>query len=166
MDFDFAEFLAQKKEFNHSQISYFIYQILSAVRYLKSIGIYHRDIKPSNIGVMRLSNNLKFLDFGASLLGPDDDTNHVVKDTTRLQKYYRLDQYNKITEKLGSPSQDFIEKISKPIIKTYVENQPEYKNWGFERLFSDLRFPGTTLQYPTLIAWNGLWIFIGKMFGD
>ncbi|ODM89959.1 Stress-activated protein kinase JNK [Orchesella cincta] len=187
MDFGLEGFLAHKKEFNHSQISYFIYQILSAVKYLKSIGIQHLDIKPSNIGVMRLIYTLKLIDVGTASVADPMITKHVVKryytapEVLLQMEYnekvdiwsigcifgeiikgfvlfpgdYRLDQYNKITEKLGSPSQHFIDKIPKPIMKTYVENQPHCESWGFERLFSDLRFPGTTLQYPTLTAGNG-----------
>ncbi|ODM89368.1 Stress-activated protein kinase JNK [Orchesella cincta] len=128
-----GEFLAHKKEFNHSQISYFIYQILSAVKYLKSIGIQHLDIKQILHGsrsVLQMEYNEKVDIWSIGCIFGE-----IIKGSVLFPGDYRLDQYNKITEKLGHQVKHFIDKIPKPIMKTYVENQPHCESWGFEDFF-------------------------------
>lgn len=50
-------------QLDHERVSYLLYQILCAIRYMHSAGIIHRDLKPSNI-VVKEDCSLKILDFG------------------------------------------------------------------------------------------------------
>ncbi|CAB4057528.1 JNK [Lepeophtheirus salmonis] len=51
-----------------------------------------------------------------------------------------IDQWNKIIEQLGTPSQDFMRRLQ-PTVRNYVENRPRYAGYSFERLFPDVLFP-------------------------
>lgn len=50
-------------QLDHERVSYLLYQVLCAIRYMHSAGIIHRDLKPSNI-VVKEDCSLKILDFG------------------------------------------------------------------------------------------------------
>ncbi len=49
---------------NDAQAKHAFLQVLDAVRYCHSIGIYHRDLKPENILVADRGNTVKLADFG------------------------------------------------------------------------------------------------------
>lgn len=51
-----------------------------------------------------------------------------------------IDQWNKVIEQLGTPSQDFLMKLNHSV-RTYVENRPRYSGYSFEKLFPDVLFP-------------------------
>ena len=51
-----------------------------------------------------------------------------------------IDQWNKVIEQLGTPSQDFLMKLNLSV-RTYVENRPRYAGYSFEKLFPDVLFP-------------------------
>nr|CAB3263638.1 JNK c-jun N-terminal kinase [Phallusia mammillata] len=51
-----------------------------------------------------------------------------------------IDQWNKITEQLGTPSQDFINKLQ-PTVRNYVLNRPLQRGHPIHRLFPDSLFP-------------------------
>uniref|UniRef100_A0A8D2ZSN0 Stress-activated protein kinase JNK n=1 Tax=Scophthalmus maximus TaxID=52904 RepID=A0A8D2ZSN0_SCOMX len=51
-----------------------------------------------------------------------------------------IDQWNKVIEQLGTPSQDFLMKLNQSV-RTYVENRPRYAGYTFEKLFPDVLFP-------------------------
>lgn len=51
-----------------------------------------------------------------------------------------IDQWNKVIEQLGTPSQDFLMKLNQSV-RTYVENRPRYAGFSFEKLFPDVLFP-------------------------
>uniref|UniRef100_A0A3B3B7K2 Stress-activated protein kinase JNK n=1 Tax=Oryzias melastigma TaxID=30732 RepID=A0A3B3B7K2_ORYME len=51
-----------------------------------------------------------------------------------------IDQWNKVIEQLGTPSQDFLMKLNQSV-RTYVENRPRYAGYSFEKLFPDVLFP-------------------------
>uniref|UniRef100_H2YXP0 Stress-activated protein kinase JNK n=1 Tax=Ciona savignyi TaxID=51511 RepID=H2YXP0_CIOSA len=51
-----------------------------------------------------------------------------------------IDQWNKITEQLGTPSQDFINKLQ-PTVRNYVLNRPMQRGHPIHRLFPDSLFP-------------------------
>uniref|UniRef100_A0A8C6KP37 Stress-activated protein kinase JNK n=1 Tax=Nothobranchius furzeri TaxID=105023 RepID=A0A8C6KP37_NOTFU len=51
-----------------------------------------------------------------------------------------IDQWNKVIEQLGTPSQDFLMKLNQSV-RTYVENRPRYAGYSFEKLFPDALFP-------------------------
>lgn len=71
-----------------------------------------------------------------------------------------IDQWNKVIEQLGTPTQDFMLKLNQSV-RTYVENRPRYTGYSFEKLFPDVLFPadsennklkGTTLLYLFLYS--------------
>jgi len=51
-----------------------------------------------------------------------------------------IDQWNKIIETLGSPSNDFIGRLQ-PAVSNYVKTRPFYRGINFNRLFPDGCFP-------------------------
>jgi len=51
-----------------------------------------------------------------------------------------IDQWNKITEQLGTPSQSFINKLQ-PTVRNYVLNRPLQRGHPIHRLFPDSLFP-------------------------
>nr|NP_001071750.1 c-jun N-terminal kinase [Ciona intestinalis]BAE06525.1 c-jun N-terminal kinase [Ciona intestinalis] len=51
-----------------------------------------------------------------------------------------IDQWNKITEQLGTPSEDFINKLQ-PTVRNYVLNRPFQRGHPIHRLFPDSLFP-------------------------
>ncbi|KAG7252735.1 hypothetical protein CRUP_037478, partial [Coryphaenoides rupestris] len=51
-----------------------------------------------------------------------------------------IDQWNKVIEQLGTPSQEFLLKLNQSV-RTYVENRPRYAGYSFEKLFPDVLFP-------------------------
>uniref|UniRef100_A0A8C7SN10 Stress-activated protein kinase JNK n=1 Tax=Oncorhynchus mykiss TaxID=8022 RepID=A0A8C7SN10_ONCMY len=51
-----------------------------------------------------------------------------------------IDQWNKVIEQLGTPSQEFLMKLNQSV-RTYVENRPRYAGYTFEKLFPDVLFP-------------------------
>lgn len=50
-----------------------------------------------------------------------------------------IDQWNKVIEQLGTPSQEFLMKLNQSV-RTYVENRPRYAGYTFEKLFPDVLF--------------------------
>ena len=51
-----------------------------------------------------------------------------------------IDQWNKVIEQLGTPTQEFLMKLNQSV-RTYVENRPRYAGYSFEKLFPDVLFP-------------------------
>ncbi|CAB1311940.1 unnamed protein product [Coregonus sp. 'balchen'] len=51
-----------------------------------------------------------------------------------------IDQWNKVIEQLGTPSQEFLMKLNQSV-RTYVENRPRFAGYTFEKLFPDVLFP-------------------------
>jgi len=67
-----------------SHIKYFVYQMVRALKYVHSAGVFHRDLKPSNI-LVNESCDLKICDFGLARIA-DPDMTHTGYVATR---YYR-----------------------------------------------------------------------------
>uniref|UniRef100_A0A1I8AHD4 Protein kinase domain-containing protein n=1 Tax=Steinernema glaseri TaxID=37863 RepID=A0A1I8AHD4_9BILA len=61
-----------KSRLTHKHISFLLYQILCAVKYLHESNIMHRDLKPDNIGVNDQGCEVKLLDFGLSCVQAHD----------------------------------------------------------------------------------------------
>lgn len=57
---------------------------------------------------------------------------------------YHVDQWNKIVEQLGTPSQDFMSRLQ-PTVRKYVENRPFQAGYSFETLFPDAMFSEQSL---------------------
>ncbi|GFG29637.1 hypothetical protein Cfor_10457, partial [Coptotermes formosanus] len=62
-----------------------------------------------------------------------------------------IDQWNKIIEQLGTPSQDFMKRLQ-PTVRNYVENRPRYPGYAFDRLFPDVLFPSDSSEHNKLKA--------------
>uniref|UniRef100_A0A8C9TMM4 Stress-activated protein kinase JNK n=1 Tax=Scleropages formosus TaxID=113540 RepID=A0A8C9TMM4_SCLFO len=152
-------------ELDHERLSYLLYQMLCGIKHLHSAGIIHRDLKPSNI-VVKSDCTLKILDFGLArtaatglLMTPYVVTRYYRAPEVILGMGYQanghqlrhgrvlltcilsdIDQWNKVIEQLGTPSQDFLMKLNQSV-RTYVENRPRYAGYSFEKLFPDVLFP-------------------------
>uniref|UniRef100_A0A672RM79 Stress-activated protein kinase JNK n=1 Tax=Sinocyclocheilus grahami TaxID=75366 RepID=A0A672RM79_SINGR len=142
-------------ELDHERLSYLLYQMLCGIKHLHSAGIIHRDLKPSNI-VVKSDCTLKILDFGLArtaatglLMTPYVVTRYYRAPEVILGMGYQanvgtsyayIDQWNKVIEQLGTPSQEFMTKLNQSV-RTYVENRPRYTGYSFEKLFPDVLFP-------------------------
>ncbi|KAL7383402.1 hypothetical protein ABVT39_009981 [Epinephelus coioides] len=136
-------------ELDHERLSYLLYQMLCGIKHLHAAGIIHRDLKPSNI-VVKSDCTLKILDFGLArtaatglLMTPYVVTRYYRAPEVILGMGYQandIDQWNKVIEQLGTPSQDFLMKLNQSV-RTYVENRPRYAGYSFEKLFPDVLFP-------------------------
>ncbi|KAH3869564.1 stress-activated protein kinase JNK-like isoform X1 [Dreissena polymorpha] len=60
-----------------------------------------------------------------------------------------IDQWNKIIEQLGTPSQEFMKRLQ-PTVRNYVENRPKYAGYNFEKLFPDVLFPPDSTEHQGL----------------
>uniref|UniRef100_A0A673Y3Y4 Stress-activated protein kinase JNK n=1 Tax=Salmo trutta TaxID=8032 RepID=A0A673Y3Y4_SALTR len=152
-------------ELDHERLSYLLYQMLCGIKHLHAAGIIHRDLKPSNI-VVKSDCTLKILDFGLArtaatglLMTPYVVTRYYRAPEVILGMGYQanapekpcaafflhvgtsdIDQWNKVIEQLGTPSQEFLMKLNQSV-RTYVENRPRYAGFTFEKLFPDVLFP-------------------------
>uniref|UniRef100_A0A4W5LM70 Stress-activated protein kinase JNK n=1 Tax=Hucho hucho TaxID=62062 RepID=A0A4W5LM70_9TELE len=147
-------------ELDHERLSYLLYQMLCGIKHLHAAGIIHRDLKPSNI-VVKSDCTLKILDFGLARTAATG----LLMTPYVVTRYYRapevilvtdqqscaclfflhvgtsdIDQWNKVIEQLGTPSQEFLMKLNQSV-RTYVENRPRYAGFTFEKLFPDVLFP-------------------------
>ncbi|KAJ3608136.1 hypothetical protein NHX12_025186 [Muraenolepis orangiensis] len=129
-------------ELDHERLSYLLYQMLCGIKHL-------HDLKPSNI-VVKSDCTLKILDFGLArtaatglLMTPYVVTRYYRAPEVILGMGYQandIDQWNKVIEQLGTPSQEFLLKLNQSV-RTYVENRPRYAGYSFEKLFPDVLFP-------------------------
>nr|AHY88473.1 JNK [Terebratalia transversa] len=62
-----------------------------------------------------------------------------------------IDQWNKIIEQLGTPSQDFMKRLQ-PTVRNYVENRPKYPGYVMDKLFPDVLFPTNSTEHRGLTA--------------
>lgn len=139
-----------------------MYQILSAVSYMHTVGVIHRDLKPENIFVNK-NCDIKIGDFGvATAIDFDQNINDVPTKMTQYvaKRWYRapeilmwnsyglsvdmwgvgcimgelftrkplfpgrnsIHQFESITDLLGSPPSDFIQKIESQAIKKWFND--------------------------------------------
>uniref|UniRef100_A0A8B9LES2 Stress-activated protein kinase JNK n=1 Tax=Astyanax mexicanus TaxID=7994 RepID=A0A8B9LES2_ASTMX len=130
-------------ELDHERLSYLLYQMLCGIKHLHAAGIIHRDLKPSNI-VVKSDCTLKILDFGLARTAATGllMTPYVVTPAECLvgTSCRYIDQWNKVIEQLGTPTQEFLMKLNQSV-RTYVENRPRYAGYSFEKLFPDVLFP-------------------------
>ncbi|XP_044253295.1 stress-activated protein kinase JNK isoform X1 [Tribolium madens] len=62
-----------------------------------------------------------------------------------------IDQWNKIIEQLGTPSQQFMMRLQ-PTVRNYVENRPRFTGFPFDKLFPDVLFPSDSSEHNRLKA--------------
>ncbi len=63
METDLHKIIYSKNKLTDDHIQFFIYQMLSALKYLHSANVMHRDLKPSNL-LLNSDCTLKLCDFG------------------------------------------------------------------------------------------------------
>lgn len=64
-----------------------------------------------------------------------------------------IDQWNKITELLGTPSEEFLARLQ-PTVREYVASRPRREGIPFDRLFPDDYFPPNSMDYDALNSSN------------
>lgn len=64
-----------------------------------------------------------------------------------------IDQWNKIIEKLGTPSEEFLSRLQ-PSVRRYVASRPHREGIPFDRLFPDYSFPENSERYRDLNTSN------------
>lgn len=69
----------------------------------------------------------------------------IVKGEILLPGKDYIDQWNKVTQILGTPPADFFKQLQ-PSVRMYCESQPRYKGRSFNDLFPDDMFPKDTLE--------------------
>lgn len=75
----------------------------------------------------------------------------LIRGTVMFPGSDHIDQWNKIIEQLGTPSQDFMMRLQ-PTVRNYVENRPRHPGYTFEKLFPDVLFPAESTEHPGLRA--------------
>jgi mitogen-activated protein kinase 1/3 len=86
MDADLRSMIKSDQTFTDSNIQYFLYQMLRAMKYVHSANILHRDLKPANV-LLNKALDVKICDFGLSR-GVDDD-NPTMSTTYVATRWYR-----------------------------------------------------------------------------
>jgi renal tumor antigen len=66
MDSNLYEFITASKRFDEATSLLLVYQLLKAIAFMHSRGLFHRDIKPENCMVNKDSMVLKLVDFGST----------------------------------------------------------------------------------------------------
>ncbi|NP_001191547.1 c-Jun N-terminal kinase JNK [Aplysia californica] len=75
----------------------------------------------------------------------------LIRATVMFPGTDHIDQWNKITEQLGTPSQDFMSRLQ-TTVRNYVENRPKHTGHSFEKLFPDVLFPPDSTEHQGLRA--------------
>lgn len=63
MEQNLYECLVRNKNMQFRQVKIFMYQLLKAIDYIHTQGIFHRDIKPENVLIS--GDSIKLADFGS-----------------------------------------------------------------------------------------------------
>ncbi|XP_013070264.1 stress-activated protein kinase JNK-like isoform X3 [Biomphalaria glabrata] len=75
----------------------------------------------------------------------------LIRATVMFPGTDHIDQWNKIIEQLGTPSQEFMARLQ-TTVRNYVENRPRHTGFNFEKLFPDVLFPPDSAEHPGLRA--------------
>ncbi|VDM37143.1 unnamed protein product [Toxocara canis] len=171
MNYNLSQVIRQLK-LDHKNLSYFVYQMIVAIKYMHRSGIIHRDLKPSNI-VVNDKCILKILDFG---LARKMETNERMSIYVVTRHYLdiwaigcilaemilrkilfpgtdRLDQWTKITNVLGSPSKEFTDRLEHHA-RIFVRSKGRIEPTPFEEIFPNEIFAGHFPNAPQLCAEN------------
>lgn len=69
---DLFDYITQKGTVSERSSRYLFRQILEAVQYCLSMGVFHRDVKDENILIDLKSNQVKLIDFGSGAFLQDE----------------------------------------------------------------------------------------------
>ncbi|KAJ1351573.1 GLH-binding kinase 1 [Parelaphostrongylus tenuis] len=163
-----------KLRLDHKTLSFFVYQMLCAIKHLHNSGIIHRDLKPSNI-VVNDKCVVKVLDFGLARKKTIDTamrmSDYVVTRYYRAPEVIlglpysekvdiwsvgcifaeminhrvlfpgldRVDQWTKIINVMGTPSEEFISKLGSSAAM-YVRSLPRQNGIPIEEIAPDANF--------------------------
>uniref|UniRef100_A0A1I7XI06 Stress-activated protein kinase JNK n=2 Tax=Heterorhabditis bacteriophora TaxID=37862 RepID=A0A1I7XI06_HETBA len=160
--------VAHRLRLDHKTLSFFVYQMLCAIKHLHNSGVIHRDLKPSNI-VVNDHCVLKVLDFGLARK-KNVDTALRMSDYV-VTRYYRapevilglpysekvdiwsvgcifaeminhqilfpgkdrVDQWTKIVNVMGTPNDDFINKLGDSAAK-YIRSMRRSQPMSMEQI--------------------------------
>ncbi|VDO31821.1 unnamed protein product [Haemonchus placei] len=155
-----------KLRLDHRTLSFFVYQMLCAIKHLHNSGVIHRDLKPSNI-VVNDKCVLKVLDFGLARKKTIDTamrmSDYVVTRYYRAPEVilglpysekgklpemggfedhflqFRVDQWSKIVNEMGTPGEDFINQLGNSAAM-YVRSLPSQTGKSIEEIAPDANF--------------------------
>lgn len=123
--------LARSRRHNHSMTPYVV------TRYYRS---------PEVVLGMRYGQNVDIWSVGC-IMG------EMVRGRVVFCGTDHIDQWNKITELLGTPTRDFTE-LLQSTVRDFVTSRPHREGIPFDRLFSDDYFPPDSTQYEQLNSLN------------
>ncbi|XP_076167898.1 mitogen-activated protein kinase p38b isoform X3 [Ptiloglossa arizonensis] len=151
--------IVRTQKLSDDHVQFLIYQILRGLKYIHSAGIIHRDLKPSNIAVNE-DCELKILDFGLARPTENEMTGYVATRWYRAPEimlnwmHYNqtvfsesrercggtlaradIHQLNLIMEILGTPRDEFMQKISSESARNYIQSLPPLKKKNFKDVF-------------------------------
>jgi len=75
----------------------------------------------------------------------------LIRATVMFPGTDHIDQWNKITEQLGTPRPEFMARLQ-TTVRNYVENRPKHTGHSFEKLFPDVLFPPDSTEHQGLRA--------------
>uniref|UniRef100_A0A3Q3K2N4 Stress-activated protein kinase JNK n=1 Tax=Monopterus albus TaxID=43700 RepID=A0A3Q3K2N4_MONAL len=131
-------------ELDHERLSYLLYQMLCGIKHLHSAGIIHR-VRHTILHIYRshfiLSYEItRYHQPNIDVWSVGCIMAEMVRGSVLFPGTDHIDQWNKVIEQLGTPSQEFLMKLNQSV-RTYVENRPRYAGYSFEKLFPDVLFP-------------------------
>ncbi|CAN0227772.1 unnamed protein product, partial [Discosporangium mesarthrocarpum] len=87
VDTDLYKLIGSQQFLTNDHIKYFLYQMLTGLKYIHSAYVIHRDVKPANI-LLNEDCTLKICDFGLSRVVSAE---HIARDPSRARKRRKIE---------------------------------------------------------------------------